>query len=266
MTFQLAGEAAEIYETVMVPLWFGRWAEVLIDRLALRPGENVLDVACGTGVTTRLACDRVVPGGQVTGLDNNAAMLTKARELSAGLDIAWLGKDVCDSGLEPGSVDVVMAQHGYHYFPDKAAALAEFRRVLVPGGRMAFSIWDGHSPYTKAICAAVERHISPEIAARQRSQRETPTAAQLEEQVRDAGFVDVRVERHELVISVPPPREFVPLHLGSMPIADAFLALSEDSRQKLIDDVESDLAACIDGGRLTYPDAVHMAMGTTPAE
>jgi ubiquinone/menaquinone biosynthesis C-methylase UbiE len=262
MTFQLAGSAAEIYEKVMVPLWFGRWAEALVERLALRPGETVLDVACGTGVTTRLAHRQVAPEGRVTGLDLNAAMLAKARELAAGQDIAWLEADACDSGLGSATVDVVMSQHGYHYFPDKPGALREFRRVLVPGGRMALSIWDGHSPYTRAVCAAVERHISPEIARRQRSQRMTPSATELADQLRGAGFSDVRVERQELAISVPPAREFVPLHLGSMPIAGAYHALPDDRKRALIDDVENDLGAWADGGRLVYPDAVHVAMAT----
>lgn len=52
MTFQLAGDSSDIYEKIMVPLWFGRRADALIDVLALRPGENVLDVVCGMGVET----------------------------------------------------------------------------------------------------------------------------------------------------------------------------------------------------------------------
>lgn len=174
MTFQLAGKGPEIYEQVMVPLWFGRWAKALVDALSLQSSERVLDVACGTGVTTRLARERVGPDGAVTGLDNNASMITKARELAEGPNITWIESDVCESGLSSGSYDVVMSQHGYHYFPDKPAALKEFRRLLAPGGRMAFSIWDGHSAYTKAICAAVERHISPEIAKKNSARSAIP--------------------------------------------------------------------------------------------
>jgi ubiquinone/menaquinone biosynthesis C-methylase UbiE len=55
VTFQLVGKGPQIYEEVMVPLWFGRWAEALIDLVSLQDAESVLDVACGTGVTTRLA-------------------------------------------------------------------------------------------------------------------------------------------------------------------------------------------------------------------
>ncbi|MCE8536674.1 methyltransferase domain-containing protein [Ruegeria pomeroyi] len=261
MTFQLAGDGPKIYEKVMVPLWFGRWAEALIDQLSLRSSERVLDVACGTGVTTRLTKTKVGPGGKVDGLDINAPMLAQAKELAGDLDIAWIESDVCDIGLPSESYDVILSQHGYHYFPDKPQALREFLRLLVPGGRLGFSIWDGHSPYTSAICAAVEQHISPEIARKQRSQRETPSADELKDQVSAQGFSDVVVYRQELMIDVPLAREFVPLHLRSMPIARAFTELSEDAQQALINDVGDSLADYAQGNRLVYPDAVHVAIG-----
>ena len=117
MTFQLVGNAAEIYEKVMVPHWFGRWAEALVDSLDLQENQNVLDVACGTGVTTRLAKAGVGPGGRVDGLDINQSMLAKAQEIAANHDIGWIKADVGETGLPSGSYDVIMSQHGYHYFP-----------------------------------------------------------------------------------------------------------------------------------------------------
>jgi len=261
MTFQLEGSGPSIYEKVMVPLWFGRWAEALIELVDLRTSERVLDIACGTGVTTRLAKEKVGSKGRVDGLDINSPMLVMAKELAGSLDINWVESDVCNSGLPSETFDVILSQHGYHYFPDKAQALAEFLRLLVPGGRLAFSIWDGHSPYTRALCAAVDRHISPQIAEKQRSQRETPSAEVLQSQLSDQGFCDVTIHRQELVIDVPIAAEFVPLHLGSMPIAGAFFALAEDARAALISDVADTLSEYVQGDRLVYPDAVHVAIG-----
>jgi len=261
MTFQLAGSAPEIYEKVMVPLWFGRWAEALVDSLSLQASEKVLDVACGTGVTTRLAKAKVGSEGEVVGLDINASMLSKARQLADGLDITWVESDAGDIDLPSGYYDVILSQHGYHYFPDKPAALGEFHRLLASGGRMAFSIWDGHSPYTRAICAAVERHISPEIAKKQRSQRETPSADELAAQTSEAGFSEVKTYRQELLIDVPPAYEFVPLHLGSMPIAGAFTALDDGKRNLLVQDVADAMSEYVQGDRLVYPDAVHVVLG-----
>lgn len=245
----------------MVPLWFGRWADELVNVLTLQTSERVLDVACGTGVTTRIAKQKVGASGRVDGLDINAPMLAKAKDLSQDLDINCIESDVCNSGLTGDTYDVIVSQHGYHYFPDQPAALRECHRLLKRGGRIGFSVWDGHSAYTKALCAAVERHISPEIVAKQRAQRQTPSADDLREQVVHAGFSDVRVHRQEILIDVPKPAEFVLLHLASMPIAGAFLALSKDAKANLVADVSTGLADCMRENRLFYRDAVHVAIG-----
>lgn len=261
MTFQLADNGPEIYEKVLVPLWFGRWADALMDLISLKPGENVLDIACGTGVTTRKAKALVGQTGQVDGLDINQSMLAQAAEIADGMDIDWIRSDVTDIALPSGHYDVVLSQHGYHYFPEKPAALGEFHRLLKEGGRLAFSIWDGHSAYTEALCAAVERHISPDIAAKQRAQRQTPSADTLETHLRNAGFPSVEVHRQALMMDVPRPEVFVPLHLASMPIAAAFQALDETVKLALIGDVAEALDAYIRDDRMLYPDAVHVAVG-----
>jgi len=83
--WQVSGSAPEAYEHYLVPTLFTPWAEDLVDRMALRPGERVVDVACGTGIVARLAAHRINPGGAVTGLDLNAGMLSVARSLSRHL-------------------------------------------------------------------------------------------------------------------------------------------------------------------------------------
>lgn len=262
MSFQLSGNAPEIYEKIMVPLWFGRWAEALLTFVSLKTGETVLDVACGTGVTTRIAKRDVGSDGRVIGLDINGGMLAKARELAADMDITWIESDVIETGLSEHSVNAVISQHGYHYFPDQPAALAEFNRVLVPSGRIAMSIWDGHSVYTKAICSAAEKFISPEIARKQRSQRETPSAERLIASFSEAGFRNVAVVRQELLIKVPLAAKFVPLHLGSMPIASSFHKLPDEKKEELIADVADALRGNIVGDQLVYLDVVNVVTGT----
>jgi len=79
--WQVGGSAAELYQRYLVPAIASLWATDLIDRAAPRPGERVLDVACGTGVVSRLAAERM-GSGRVVGLDINAGMLAVARSLS----------------------------------------------------------------------------------------------------------------------------------------------------------------------------------------
>ena len=79
--FQVSGNAAELYERYAVPYVLGPWAPELVELAALKRGDRVLDLACGTGVVARLAAPRVGPTGHVTGLDLNAGMLAVARTL-----------------------------------------------------------------------------------------------------------------------------------------------------------------------------------------
>ncbi len=87
----LHGTGAEIYECGLVPAIFAPWATILIEQVALQPGDRVLDVACGTGVVARLAARQVGPTGQIIGLDNNAGMLAVARSLPPipGVSLEW---------------------------------------------------------------------------------------------------------------------------------------------------------------------------------
>src|SRR5919198_1187083 len=89
--WQLAGTAAEVYQEHLVPAIFGPWAPMVVDRAALRRGERVLDVACGTGAVTRDAAARVGADGMVVGLDLNPGMLAVARVQPpvAGAPVEW---------------------------------------------------------------------------------------------------------------------------------------------------------------------------------
>ena len=77
--WQVQGREAELYQRHLVPAVTALWAAELVERVDVRAGERVLDIACGTGVVARAAAERAGPDGNVTGLDINPAMLGVAR-------------------------------------------------------------------------------------------------------------------------------------------------------------------------------------------
>ena len=76
---QVNQSAAEVYEAFFVPALFGQWPERVLDAAGLSPGDDVLDVGCGTGILARAAARRLNDSGSVTGIDINDGMLTIAR-------------------------------------------------------------------------------------------------------------------------------------------------------------------------------------------
>jgi SAM-dependent methyltransferase/adenylate kinase family enzyme len=134
---QIAG--ARAYEALFVPSLIGPYAPIVADTAALRTGDCVLDVACGTGVVTREALRRVGPTGRVTGLDASPGMLAVARE--QGRAIEWHEGRAESLPFPDASFDAVVSQFGLMFFVDRVSALAEMRRVLRPGGRLALAVW-----------------------------------------------------------------------------------------------------------------------------
>lgn len=142
-TFQIGTEAAEAYEAAFVPAFFEQWVPPLLDAAQVRPGQRVLDVACGTGVVARHAADRVGGDGAVTGVDLNEAMLAVARRVRPG--ITWRQGDAADLPFPDASFDVVTCQMALMFFPDPERAVAEMARVAAPGGVVAVDVPAGLS-------------------------------------------------------------------------------------------------------------------------
>jgi len=167
--WQLAGTAAEVYQEHLVPAIFGPWAPIVVESASLRPGERVVDVACGTGAVAREAAPQVGVSGTVVGLDLNPGMLAVARELppASGALVEWREGDATAMPFHNAAFDVVLCQLGLQYFPDRPAALGEMHRVLVPGGRLVLLVWQSieHSPGFARLAEALERHVGTLAAA-----------------------------------------------------------------------------------------------------
>lgn len=107
--WQLEASAPELYERYMVPAVARLWAADLVERAAPKPGERVLDIACGTGIVARFAA-ATIGTGHVVGLDINEGMLAVARSRSAslGLHIEWREASALDLPFADSSFDLIL--------------------------------------------------------------------------------------------------------------------------------------------------------------
>jgi SAM-dependent methyltransferase len=161
-TFQISLDAAETYEAKFVPALFGEWAPHLVTAAGINPGDDVLDVACGTGVVARAAADLLGGTGTITGVDINDAMLAVARRRRP--DIAWRTGDACDLPIPDRAFDVVTCQAALMFMPDPAQALREMARVMRPGGTVALQVWAALSdqPAYSILVDVAARHAGPD--------------------------------------------------------------------------------------------------------
>jgi SAM-dependent methyltransferase len=115
-------------------------AAELVKFAQVRPGQKVLDVACGTGVVAVTAARR---GAEARGLDLSPVLLERARHNArvAEVDVEFVEGDAEALPYPDASFDVVLSQFGHIFAPRPAVALKEMLRVLKPGGRIAFSTW-----------------------------------------------------------------------------------------------------------------------------
>lgn len=138
-----AGSIPEIYDTYLVPLIFEPYAADLARRVTDGPCANVLETAAGSGVVTRALAARLASDARYVVTDLNQPMLDRARQQQdPDTRIIWQQADALDLPFEDNEFDVVCCQFGAMFFPDRAAGYREARRILRPGGRLIFNVWD----------------------------------------------------------------------------------------------------------------------------
>lgn len=206
-----AGSIPEIYDRLLVPLIFEPYALDLATRLAKTGPRKVLETAAGTGVLTRAIASQLPAYARIVATDLNQPMLDRASAQQSGDDrIDWRQADALALPFEDQDFDAVACQFGVMFFPDKMQGYKEARRVLKPGGRFLFNVWDRISEnefadvVTDAL-AAVFPHDPPRFMAR------TPHGYHDVEQIRDelkaAGFANISVDAVDAMSKASSPQE-----------------------------------------------------------
>jgi ubiquinone/menaquinone biosynthesis C-methylase UbiE len=206
-----AGSIPEIYDRFLVPLIFESYARDLAERVAIVKPQDVLETAAGTGVLTRAIVAKLAHQARIVATDLNQPMLDRAaaREQTPGR-VIWRQADALALPFEDQSFDAVVCQFGAMFFPDKVLGYREAWRVLKPGGRFFFNVWDQISENEFAdlvteTLAAIFPHDPPRFMAR------TPhgyhDVAKLREELAEAGFASIFIETRSDISKAPSPRD-----------------------------------------------------------
>ncbi len=181
----------------------------IIEKLALKRGERVLDVGCGAGATTLAIADLVRPGG-VTGLDVSVPLLGRADERSRGLEnVRFVHADAQTHdfeqarGLEQARFDVVFSRFGVMFFDDPVRAFRNLRAALAPRGRLGFVCWRSaaENPLFTLPLEAAAAFVDP---ASQVPAPEAPgpfafaDASRVRAFLEAAGFVEIEITPHDV--------------------------------------------------------------------
>lgn len=223
----------EMYERHLVGPLFRPWAEMTVEEMKLSPGDRVLDIACGTGIVARLAKERLGDDAYVVGVDLSPDMLAVARTVAPG--IHWREGSASALPLrDEERFDAVVCQQGLQFFADKAAAAAQMRRALVPGGKLAVATWrsDDEIPFFRELRRVAERHLGG-IADQRYSFGD---AGPLETLLRDAGFHEVRSRIVSCTIRFRDGASFVRMNsMAFVGMSAAAKAMDDGERKRVLE-------------------------------
>ena len=251
-----AGTVPDAYERYLVPPIFKPWADVLVDFAGVSDGEEVLDVASGTGVVAATAAERVGDAGRVVATDVSAAMLAVAG--AAHLMIETIETAADELAVGDSSFDVTLCQQGFQFLTNRLAAAQAMMRVLRSSGRVAVAVWmsgprlEPFDVYGRVL----ERHGLPEPFPRAYAYDFSMSPGEVEDVLTVAGFTDVAVETKVIEISWATVDDAVHGIAGT-PYGPAVATLNKDGQQRIA-------AALREQLRPVHPMTAVLARGRRP--
>jgi ubiquinone/menaquinone biosynthesis C-methylase UbiE len=198
---RFVGSVPEMYDRYLGTVLFERYARDLATRLTAieRPVTRVLEIAAGTGILTEQLVRLLRPEATIVATDLNPPMLVMGQKRLQGQPsrsrIEWREVDATTLPFPDGSFDAVVCQFGCMFFPDKPRAARETYRVLGPGGRWLFNVWDSleRNPIPRIAHETITSYFSddpPQFYKVPFSMHEEESTREL---VAGAGFSDITV-------------------------------------------------------------------------
>lgn len=223
-----SGSIPEIYDTYLVPLIFEGFAADMAQRVAHDGPNRVLETAAGSGVVTRALAPNLKSSTQYVVTDLNQPMLDRAAAQQGEDDrIAWQQADALALPFTEDEFDAVCCQFGVMFFPDRIAGYREAKRVLKPGGKFVFNVWDAISQnvFARDVTTALAEifpHDPPQFLAR------TPHGYHdldlIRTELEEAGFRDIAFETRDELSRAPSPRHPAVAYCQGTPLRNEIVA------------------------------------------
>jgi ubiquinone/menaquinone biosynthesis C-methylase UbiE len=256
------GSIPETYDRFLVPLIFEVYALDLTRRVATRTPQDVLETAAGTGVLTRALAAKLPPQTRIVASDLNQSMLDRAAARQrTETRVSWQQADALALPFDAAAFDVVVCQFGVMFFPDKVQGYKEARRVLRPGGRFLFNVWDriSQNAFAHVVTDALAKlfpNDPPSFLAR------TPHGYCDVRKIRDdlmaAGFAAVAVEMVDGTSSAPSPRDAAVAYCRGTPLRNEIEARHPTGLEEATQAAEAALAQRFGHGPIEAPIRAHV--------
>jgi SAM-dependent methyltransferase len=205
-----AGSIPEVYDSYLVPLIFESFAADMAQRVARDWPDRILETAAGSGVVTRAMAPRLKSSAHYVVTDLNQPMLDRAAMRQGNDDrISWQQANALELPFDNEEFDAVCCQFGVMFFPDRVTGYREARRLLRPGGKFIFNVWDDISQnvFADDVTNALKDMFPddpPLFLAR------TPHGYHdidlIRRELEEASFSNVAIETRDEVSRAPSPR------------------------------------------------------------
>ncbi len=234
----------------------------LLDMADPKPGERVLETACGTGLITFRIAKAIEPEGEVLATDISEDMVSLAdttADQQQIRNVAFQRMDAEKLELDDNSFDAAVCGLGLMYVPDPMESLKEMQRVLKPGGRAAVAIWGERKNCGWAdIFPIVDKRVASDVCPMFFQQG---TGDTLEHSFREAGFQDIDVERFKVKLHFKDPENVVMAAFSGGPVALAYDKFDEETRDEAHREYLDSIAPFRNGSGYQIPGEFVVARG-----
>ncbi len=241
------------------------FADEVIRRLAPKPGERIIDVGCGSGDTTLSLAERVQGHGFVFGVDISRPLLQRATARAANTPeypVRFVEADAASYAFDRAAFDALFSRFGVMFFADPAAAFANIRRALKPGGRLAFCCWRDRrdNPWVTIPVAAARQHLA-ELPPPPGPDEPGPFAfadsARIQRILTSAGFSGIQCDKFDPMLSYGDGAQAAAEFLTQMgPVGSVLQEHPEALRQQVADTLAGMLESKRESGSLRLAAAV----------